>query len=69
MANIVIKDLEMTEELSENALQTLAGGWGWYSHTSSSAAFWGPYGGGSYHSSSTSMGWGYGGWGFPWGWF
>jgi len=66
MANLVIKDLEINEELDRKAMDKLAGGffgWGGYYHHQSMSAFgFGPFGGYGFHSSSTSFGWG----GFWW---
>ena len=80
MANIVIKDLEMNEELDHKAMQKLTGGWGMISQSSSMGSWWGPGGFGSFQQSSSFSAWGGGwgpgpfggfpgpGWGFPWGW-
>ena len=72
MANIVIEDLDMSEELDRKAMEKVIGGWFMSHH--SSMGFWStPWGSGGSMSSSTSMGsgwgnpWGGGGWGNPWG--
>ncbi|MDY6988281.1 MAG: hypothetical protein SWQ30_09515 [Thermodesulfobacteriota bacterium] len=63
MADIVIKDLDMSEELDKKAMEKVVGGYWFSSHTS--MGWWSsPWGGGGYSNSSTSWG---GGWWDPWG--
>jgi hypothetical protein len=65
MANVVIRDLEINEELDKRAMNELIGGfwgWGYYNYQSMSAFGFGPFGGWGYQQSSTSFGWG----GFWW---
>ncbi|MDY6838233.1 MAG: hypothetical protein SWH78_09690 [Thermodesulfobacteriota bacterium] len=63
MADIVIKDLDMSEELDRKAMEKVVGGW-WFSQHTSMGWWSGPFGGGGYSNSSTS--WGTGFWN-PWG--
>jgi uncharacterized membrane protein len=62
MANIVIRDLDMSEELDKKAMKKVAGGW-WYSQHTSMGWWSGPGGGGGYSNTSTSWG---AGWWNPW---
>lgn len=56
MANIVIEDLDMSEELDRKAMTALTGGYLWSFFNQSTRMVWGP--GGGIFSQQTQAGWG-----------